>query len=479
MTSYTRRLADFAVNLKLADVPDDVIVRAKSIILDGLGCALFGAQLEWTEILSSVVQRLEPRGGQASIWGRGETASAVSAALVNGTMVQGYELDDANPASIHSCAAVLPAAIGASEYAGVDKIDGEKLLTAVIAGFEIGPRVGLCMNGNRLLAKGWHTPGIFGVFPAAVAAGVVVGLDSTKCYNALGIAGPQAAGIMAAQFGSMVKRMLSAKSAQSGLYAALLAADGFTGAPEVFEETYGGYCTTFTQTADQFDLAALIDGLGTRWETMRISIKRHASVGTNLAALDAVEELVRESGVKAADVERITVKLTQDGVLHSFWTPYVPADLTAAQMHLGFCIAMKLIDGEVFVDQMVEKNIGRPDLVDFANRRVNVVRSEERERMGRAFARGADVEVVLKNGSIVQKTVDNFLGSYQRPMTDEQMAEKFRRLAAKTLSARKVGELEEIVRNLESAPTVVDLIKCLKGEPRLPEARLNVSREPT
>jgi aconitate decarboxylase len=472
-SSRTHQLADFSANLKLADIPEPVVARAKSIILDGLGCGLFGAQLRWTDILSGVVKRLEPQGGRSSIWGRGETASAISAALVNGTMVQGYELDDANPASIHSCAAVLPAAIAASEIVGAAQVDGERLLTAIIAGFEVGPRVGLCMNGNKLLAKGWHTPGIFGPFPAAAAAGVVLGLSREKHYHALGIAAPQAAGIMAAQFGSMVKRMLSAKAAQSGLYAALLAADDFTGIEDVFEESYGGYCTTFTQSTDQFDLSQLTDGLGTRWETMRISIKRHAAVGTNLAALDAIEELMNETSFKAADVRQVTVRMTEDAVRHSFWTPYVPAGLTAAQMHLGFCIGMKLIDGEVFVDQMVEENAGRPDLVDFA-KRVNVVRSEEREQRGRAFARGADVEIALNDGRRLQKTVDNFLGSYQRPMTDEQMAVKFRRLASKTISPDEVMELEGIVRNLEGASSVRNLIKILQGKPRVPDAALHM-----
>ena len=236
MPSHTRQLADFATNLKLSDVPPEVVARAKSIILDGLGCGLFGVHLKWTEILAGVVQRLEPQGGTASIWGGGTTASATSAALVNGTMIQGYELDDANPASIHSCAAVLPVVFAAAELLGADKVDGETLLTAIIAGFEVGPRVGLCMNGNKMLGKGWHTPGLFGPFPAAVAAGRVLGLDSEQIFQALGIAGPQAGGILATQFGSMVKRMLSAKAAQSGLYAALLAAEGFTGIADVFDE---------------------------------------------------------------------------------------------------------------------------------------------------------------------------------------------------------------------------------------------------
>ena len=462
MPSHTRQLADFATNLKLSDVPPEVVARAKSIILDGLGCGLFGVHLKWTEILAGVVQRLEPQGGMASIWGGGATASATSAALVNGTMIQGYELDDANPASIHSCAAVLPVVFAAAELLGADKVDGETLLTAIIAGFEVGPRVGLCMNGNKMLGKGWHTPGLFGPFPAAVAAGRVLGLDSEQIFQALGIAGPQAGGILATQFGSMVKRMLSAKAAQSGLYAALLAAEGFTGIADVFEEEYGGFCTTFTQSTDQFDLSELSADLGTRWETMRISIKRHACVGTNLSAMDAIEELMHE-GLKADDVERITFKMTDDAVKHSWWLPYEPVGLTAAQMHLGFCTAMKLIDGEVFVDQMVEENMGRPDLLAFA-KRVDCLRDETREKRGRAFARGADVEVVLKDGRVIRKVVDHFLGSWQKPMSDEQMAVKYRRLAAKSLSAPNVDELERLVRNLETQHGVGGLVAILRGE---------------
>lgn len=462
MPSHTRQLAEFAANLKLSDVPPEVVARAKCVILDGLGCGLFGAHLKWTEILAGVVDRLEPQGGTASIWGGGKTASPTSAALVNGTMIQGYELDDANPASLHSCAAVLPAVFAAVEMIGPDKVDGETLLTAIIVGFEVGPRVGLCMNGNRMLGKGWHTPGLFGPFPAAVAAGRVLGLDADGIFQALGIAGPQAGGILATQFGSMVKRMLSAKSSQSGLYAALLAADGFTGIADVFEEEYGGYCTTFTQSKDQFDLTELSSGLGTRWETMRISIKRHATVGTSLSAMDALDELMQE-GLKARDLERITFRMTDDAVKHSWWLPYEPVGLTAAQMHLGFCTALKLIEGEVFVDQMTEENMVRSDLLAFATK-VDCQRDVEREKRGRAFARGVDVEAVLKDGRVLRKTVDNFLGSWQRPMSDEQMAQKYRRLAAKSITPAAVQELERLVRTLEAVPAITPIVKILQGE---------------
>jgi aconitate decarboxylase len=461
MQSNTRQIAEFVANLKLSDIPQEVVSRAKSIILDGLGCGLFGANVRWTKLLAKVVKDLEPGGGRVSVWGRGETTSATSAALLNGTMIQGYELDDANPATIHSCAVVLPAAIAAAEHIGSDTVDGARLLTAIIAGFEVGPRVGLCMNGNKMLIEGWHAPSVFGPFPAAVATGNVLGLDADLLYQALGIAGPLAGGLMATQFGSMVKRMLSAKACQSGIYAAMLAANGFTGTNDIFEEKYGGYCTTFTHSAAGFDLAALSDGLGTRWETMRISIKRHACVGTNLAALDAIEALMDE-GLRPEQVDRIIVRMTEDAVRHSYWVPYEPAGLTAAQMHLGFCIGMKLIEGEVFVDEMIENNIDRPDIIELCNR-VEVLRDEEREKKGRAFARGAEVEVFLRTGGTMKKTVDNFLGSFQRPMSEGQMAAKFRRLAAKALPAKKVDELQSFVGSLELAPSVSRLTEILKG----------------
>jgi len=269
---------------------------------------------------------------------------------------------------------------------------------------------------------------------------------------------------MAAQFGSMVKRMQCAKNAQSGLYAALLAAEGFTGIEDVFEQEYGGFCTTFSQTKDGFDLAELTDGLGSRWETMRIDLKRHAALGTNFAAMDAIEELMNETGLKAADVEEVIVHATKSTVSHGGWT-YVPAGLTSAQMNLGFCIAMQLTEGEVFVDQMIEQNVARPDLVDLANR-VKAVRNPARELKGRNHARGADVEVRLKDGRVLSRTVDFFVGSHHRPMTESQIVAKFRKLAAKTLPAESVAKIEEIVWSLDKASSMAQLTKILRGEAR-------------
>jgi aconitate decarboxylase len=460
--SYTREMADFAVNLRLSDVPPEVVARAKGLILDGIGCGLFAANLPWTKIISNLVRRLEPPGGHSSVWGRGEKTSPIHAALLNGTMIQGYELDDANAACFHACAVVLPAVFAAAEFIGADNVDGEKLLTAIIAGFELGPRVGLCMNGDAMMVKGWHAPGIFGPFAAAAGAGVVLGLSGEQMFHAFGIAGPQASGLMAAQFGSMVKRMLCGKNSQSGLYAAMLAKEGFTGIENVFEQEYGGYCTTFSQTKNTFDLGQLSDGLGTRWETMRITLKRFCCSAMVMAPLDAIQELVSESGLKAEAVDEITVAATDTTISHGGWWPYVPGGMIGAQMHIGFGIAMMLIEGDVFVDQMVDSNIARSDLVELANR-VRVVRDVEREKLPRPYHRGAVLNVRLKDGTVLNKTADYFIGTYERPMTDSQMSEKYRKLAKKTFPSDSVAQIENIVWRLEHETSAQRLADILRG----------------
>jgi 2-methylcitrate dehydratase PrpD len=156
---------------------------------------------------------------------------------------------------------------------------------------------------------------------------------------------------------------------------------------------------------------------------MRIDLKRHASLATNFAAMDAIEELAAEKGLKASDVEEIVVSATLTTVKHGAWE-YVPKGLTAAQMNLGFGIAMQLIEGRAFVDQMVEANIARPDLVELANR-VKVVRDPAREQMPPQYHRGSSVQITLKNGEALSNTVDFFVGSHHRPLSEEQVVAKF------------------------------------------------------
>src|SRR5262247_2705242 len=305
---HTRRIADFVAQLRFEQIPEPVRERGKLLILDSLGCAIYGAKLEWCRILQRTFGDLDA-SRTTSIWGTAQKLSSTNAALVNGTQVQGFELDDVHRDGVLHCGAVvLPAVIAVAESHA--PMSGRDFLTAAIAGYEIGPRVGRCM-GQEHIGQGWHSGATLGVFSAGAAAALGLKLDPEQTVHALGIAGTQAAGLMAAQYGAMVKRMHAGRSAQSGLYGALLAKDGFTGIVDVFEAPYGGFCTTFSRSNDRFKLDELSAGFGERFETMRVSLKFYSCVGSNHTTLDAIRDIQRRRPFALDEVHRIVVHGSQ------------------------------------------------------------------------------------------------------------------------------------------------------------------------
>src|SRR5579875_348554 len=193
----------------------------------------------------------------------------------------------------------------------------------------------MCM-GPEHIAQRWHSGATVGVFSAAAGAAAALRLDTQQTVHALGIGGTQSAGLMAAQFGAMVKRMHAGRAAQSGLYGALLAQNGFTGIVDVFENPYGGFCSTFSRSSDRFDLNELSRDLGRTWETMRISLKFYSCVGSNHTTLDAIRAMQARTPFGPDDVESIVVHGSHVTVEHVGW-PYQPQGLTAAQLNLAFC----------------------------------------------------------------------------------------------------------------------------------------------
>src|ERR1700688_768918 len=348
---YTRKIAEFVAGLTYEKIPAEVRERIKLLILDSLGCAIYGANLEWCRILRGTLEALDATR-TTSIWGTDRKLSSPHAALLNGTQVQGFELDDVHrKAVLHVGAVTLPALIAIAESHA--RLSGRDFLTAAVAGYEIGPRVGLCM-GQEHIGQGWHSGATVGIFSAAAGAARGLALDADKTVHALGIAGTQSSGLMAAQYGAMVKRMHAGRSSQSGLYGALLAKDGFTGIVDVFEAPYGGFCTTFSRSDDRFNLDELSAGLGERFETLRISLKFYSCVGSNHTTLDAIRNLQAKTPFGADDIASIVVHGSHVTVEHVGWL-YTPQGPTSAQVNLAFCVATLLLEGDVFVDQFTDE----------------------------------------------------------------------------------------------------------------------------
>src|SRR4030095_12948586 len=193
------------------------------------------------------------------------------------------------------------------------------------------------------------------------------GVCDASRRRALGIAGPQAAGLMAAQYGAMVKRMHAGRASQSGLYGALLAEHGFTGIEELFESEYGGFCTTFSRSQDRFDRGELTAGLGELWQTMGVALKFYACVASNHTTLDALRALGSEVPFHADEIEKVVVHGSQATAEHVGWK-YQPKSLTAAQLNLSFCAATFLLEGDCSVAQFGEDVIADPQRIALADR---------------------------------------------------------------------------------------------------------------
>jgi 2-methylcitrate dehydratase PrpD len=442
---YTRGMAEFVANLRYEDIPADVRQRIKLLMLDSLGCALYGAKLEWSRILQQRLGELDSTR-MCAVWGTRQKLSAPHAALVNGTQVQGFELDDVHrQGMLHVGSVVLPALIAVTEFR--KGLSGKEFLTAAVAGYEIGPRVGICM-GPEHLEQGFHTGATFGVFSAAAGAARGLKLDAGKTVHALGIAGTQAAGLMAAQFGAMVKRMHAGRSSQSGLYGALLAEAGFTGIVNVFESEYGGFCTTFSRSTDRFKLEELTAGYGSVWQTMGIALKFYSCVASNHTTLDALRLMQDEHPFGAADVDKIVVHCTQATAVHVGWK-YQPQGLTSAQLNLPYCVATLLLDGDVFVDQFSEDRVADPARMALAEK-VEVREDPAYTAQGSKSRHLVRVEVHLKDGKRMERIVAAGRGNEHNFASEADVVAKFEKLAVHALPKEQVGELRDALLGLET-----------------------------
>ena len=453
---HTSAIAQFVSGLRYDDIPEDVIARIKLLILDSLGCALYGTALEWSRILRTTLTKLDTTKA-CRVWGTGEKLSAPHAALVNGTLIQSFELDDVHRQGVlHVGAVTLPPLLAVTELR--PGLSGRDFLRAAVAGYEIGPRVGKCM-GPQHIGQGWHSGATVGVFSAASGAAAALGLSPEQTVHALGIAGTQAAGLMAAQYGAMVKRMHAGRSAQSGLYGALLAEQGFTGIADVFESPYGGFCTTFSRSNDRFDLDELSWELGRQWETRRISLKFYSCVGSNHTTLDAIRSMQAGTPFGPDDVAAIVVHGSHVTVEHVGW-PYEPQGLTSAQLNLPFCVATLLLEGDVFVDQFTDDVVDDQERIALS-KKVSVVHDPTITERGSNFRHMVRVDVQLNDGTKLARTVEAPRGSEASFASEADIVEKFKKLAARTVGAAKADEIVNLVLGAEKLKQAEQIAQAL------------------
>lgn len=443
MPSASERLATFAAELHFDALPAAVVAKVKLHLLDLLGVALAGATMEFGAAVRRVAQAM---GGSpdCTVIGFEERMPAVWAALVNGTLAHGLDYDDTHTESVvHVSASVVPTALAACEEA---RAGGKTLLTALALGMEANVRLGLVARGG-FHDRGFHPTGICGAFAAALVAGKVAGLNSKQLADALGLTGSQAAGSL--EFltdGTWAKRIHGGWAAHSGLVAARLAAAGFTGPRGTLDGRFGLYRSHLGDSG--WDLAALTEGLGTRWALLDIGLKPYPCCHYNHAFIDCAAALRAAHRVAPDAVERVECFVASREVPivcepeASKRTPQTDYD---AKFSLPYAVASMFVRGHVDIDDFTDAAIRDPAILDLTRR--IAYRNDPNSEFPRRF--GGRLRVYLHDGRVLEHAEPINRGSAERPLTADEVQDKFRRNAARRIKHGQADAVIEAVASLE------------------------------
>ena len=439
MAHETLRLAEYAAKLRYQDLPADVVQRAKDTVTDAVGTIVFGYDLPWSRIIVAHARRSGP-GGKSRILGRGgPLVQAPSAAFANGALAHAFELDNlTKPGSgVHPGAILLSAGLAVAQERG---LTGRDLLTAFIAGSEVMIRIGRATKHTNE-ARGFHAPGTTGPFGGAVAVGKLLNFDAAAMTNALGIAGSLSCGLLEfakSGTGAMVKRLHLGRAAESGVLAASLAADGFTGPQSVLEGEFG-FLRVFCR---DFDEAELTRSLGDDWVTRTILMKRFACHISAHTSVQAILDLRAEHGFAGADVAAIRIagneKMAKVNNIPS------PKDVMMCQYSIPFSVALAHFRDPRDPRSYDESALDDPAIRSLCERVTITLAGGHHDHATIA----AEVQVTLKDGRVLSKTVSDFKGTPERPLDQADLRERFM-LLTRHCGTRDMERMFARLQNIE------------------------------
>ncbi|MDQ7080515.1 MAG: MmgE/PrpD family protein [Paracoccaceae bacterium] len=337
-----RELAEFAAEIRFDDLPETVVSYATDLFVDWVGSALAGASARQIAAIRNLAARMGPIDGASEILFDRTTSSPLFAALVNAAASHVAEQDDLHNASVlHPATVVFPPALALAQARGAS---GRDFLTAVVAGYEVGIRVGEFLGQSHY--RVFHTTGTAGTLAAAAAAGRLLGLDAAQMLHCFGSAGTQAAGLWEfLRDGADSKQLHSGKAAMNGIIAADLAQQGFTAARDIFTGAQG----MAAGMSSAPDVAALNDRLHSRWALCETSFKWHASCRHTHPAADALLALMAENHLAADDIAAITAHV-HDAAIDVLGPVTNPTSLHQAKFSMGTVLAMVALHGRADVE---------------------------------------------------------------------------------------------------------------------------------
>lgn len=421
-----RRLAEMSAATGHDDVPTDVLDRHRLAVLDLLGALVAGAGTATARSVAEATIALTGDGRATTASGH-TGVSTLAAAATNAAAAHALELDDvhADVTGWHPAASMVPALMAVGQ---VEDLHGRDVLDGIVAGYEVGGRIGAAMTPHHR-RRGFHATGTVGALATAAAVARARRLDASDTASALGLASSMAGGTFGVLAGAVeAKHLHAAHAAVAGIWAVQLVVAGLPGphgaleAPEGFFTAYAG---------GEWDAARACRARGHPWEIERQMVKPHACCAHVFGAIDAAVALRDRLPAPADRAEAIEVD-TYDAA--AVLDDSAPVSATAAKFSLPFCVALTLVDGLPH-DHLSPADFDaaweRPDVRELA-RRVAVRRDDESDAAFPA-QRTTTVRVRTADGEVVTHRVDQPRGMPRNPVSSEQLRAKFTGLARPVL----------------------------------------------
>ena len=462
VSPITDHVAGFVVATHARDIPKDVAHLGKRSVLDGIGLALAGAASECGHIAQKYLEQLGIESEQGStVIGSALRLPARFAAFANGLAIHADDYDDTQLAVAkdrvyglltHPTAPALPPTLALAER---DRRSGADLMLAYHVGVEVECKVAEAIL-PRHYQTGFHSTATCGSIGAAAGAAKLLGLDREATRRALSIGATQAGGLRE-NFGTMTKPFHSGRAAENGVVAAEIAALGFTASPNGLEADRG-----FFRAAGGGYSPEMIEGkLGEPWtfHFPGVSIKPHPSGSLTHPGMAVMMDLIRKHDIRPERVKRVAV-----GTNHNMPNALIhhrPKNELQAKFSMEFCMAILLLERKGGLEQFTDAVVNRPDVQAMIQKVSFGVHPE-------AEAAGFDkmttiIEVELADGQVLKGRADFGKGSPANPMTDDELAEKFRQCAAwGGLDRARTDAVLKLLWKIEELADVNELTKLLR-----------------
>lgn len=443
-------LGDFVARFPQQEAPAALRHEAKRSLLNFFGCALGVAR---DPAVETAVRVLNPFSGpgEATVIGRPERLDAMAASFVNAVAANLLDYDDTHlDTVIHPTAPVAPPVLALAETRG---LSGAAALHAFLLGAEVECRLGNAVSPGHY-ARGWHITATCGVFGAAAACARLLGLSGAQTWNALGIAASQAAGVVE-NLPSAAKNVGVGNAARNGLFAALLAQQGYAAAPAAIEGPLGWA----RAAGDEPRLAAITGGLGERWEVLKNTYKPYPCGIVLHSVIDACLELRAKHGLPADAIAGVTVQ-GHPLLLARGDRPVENERDARVSIHHSVAVALTL--GAAGVREFSAAIVADPAIAAFRRK----VRAEVDDSLP---VGAAAVTVETTGGERLRAVVTHARGSRERPLSDRELEAKFEENARLGgFAGGDVAHLIEQVWRLDEADGVRPLMGLMSGR-RAPE----------